>query len=246
LRFYTKKNLNNSELNANHDQYKDVFLEPLDVLTVDNQSRITFTRNIKKILAIHPDDKIIVYQNRYNNKNMIFKIQRGGSIVNSWILTQSGINNDFNHKKETLAIIKDKNANKSNEGAKDATLYQTPILLVDDEKDLLNAFELLLKKGGYTNVKAFSDSKEVLKCFTDISKFKLAILDIRMPDINGIQLYNIIKILNPSIKILFMTALDAVDELTSMMIDISSQDIMRKPLSTSHFIEKVTDKIKMS
>jgi CheY-like chemotaxis protein len=246
LRFYTKKNSNNYELNANHDQYKDIFLEPVDVLTVDSQSRITFTRNIKKILAIHPDDKIVVYQNRYNNKNMVFKIQRGGSIVNSWILTQSGINDDFSHNKETLAMIKDKNANKSNQCAKDATFYQTPILLVDDEKDLLNAFELLLKKGGYTNVKAFSDSKEVLKHFTDISKIKLAILDVRMPDINGIQLYNIIKILNPSIKILFMTALDAVNELTSMMIDVSSQDIMRKPIGTTHFIEKVTDKIKMS
>ena len=48
------------------------------------------------------------------------------------------------------------------------------------------------------------------------SPYKLAILDIRMPDINGIQLYQILKTLNPAIKIIFITALDAADELTSM------------------------------
>jgi two-component SAPR family response regulator len=68
---------------------------------------------------------------------------------------------------------------------------------------------------------------------------KLAILDIRMPYINGIQLYQILKILHPSIKIIFLTALDAASELTSIHSDIKSQDMLRKPIDKDRFIEKI-------
>ena len=119
-------------------------------------------------------------------------------------------------------------------------------MLVDDEKDLLYAFECLLKSKGYGNIKAFCDPKDVLKSFTDMAKFKLAILDIRMPDINGLQLYSILKILNPDVKILFMTALDSVNELKSLMEDLHpNEDIMRKPIGRSQFLERVTNKIKV-
>ena len=67
-----------------------------------------------------------------------------------------------------------------------------------------------------------------------------------MPDINGIQLYNILKIFNPQIKILFFTALDSVNEITSMMNDIKQEDIMRKPLDITQFIERVNSKISTS
>lgn len=109
----------------------------------------------------------------------------------------------------------------------------------------MESFKSLLKSEGYENVKAFCDSKMVLKSFEDMAKFKIAIFDIRMPDINGIQLYSILKILNPDIKILFMTALDAVNELTSIMTDVNQEtDIIRKPIGASQFIEIVSNKIK--
>ena len=38
-------------------------------------------------------------------------------------------------------------------------------------------------------------------------------MDIRMPGINGIQLYSKLKVMNPDIKVLFLSALDAVEEL---------------------------------
>ena len=93
-------------------------------------------------------------------------------------------------------------------------------------------FELFLKSEGYKNVKTFSDSKNVIKYLLDLrnsSYYKLAIMDIRMPDINGIQLYQILKILNPDIKIIFLTALDAVNELTSIYSEVKPIDIIRKP-----------------
>ena len=43
-----------------------------------------------------------------------------------------------------------------------------------------------------------------------------------------------------------MTALDAADELTSMVFDIKQQDVMRKPIGNNQFLEKVTNKTKLS
>jgi two-component system response regulator ChvI len=90
----------------------------------------------------------------------------------------------------------------------------------------------------------FFDSKSVLSCIADIEKSKIVILDIRMSDINGIQLYQILKILNPSIKAIFMSALDAVNELASLYSDIKPSDIIRKPVNKDKFIQTVNDKVK--
>jgi len=126
------------------------------------------------------------------------------------------------------------------------TLLDTPILLVDDELELLSIFKSLLKHEGYRNVSTFSSSKATIKYLLDLStpsEFKIAIIDVRMPEVNGLQLYQILKILNPSIKVLFFTALDAVDELISIYAEIKPIDVLRKPLNFRQFIGAVNDKI---
>ena len=127
---------------------------------------------------------------------------------------------------------------------KQDTLYSTPILLVDDDIDLLYAFELILKDEGYKNVKTYPDAKSALKyTMGNIKKYKLAILDIRMPDINGIQLYQMLKILNPSIKVMFITSLDSVKELASIFSEVTDKDILRKPVHQKQLIETVNNKV---
>ena len=125
--------------------------------------------------------------------------------------------------------------------------YQTPIILIDDEPDLLLTFDIILKNEGYKNIKTFSDSKSLLKHLLDIDNlmyYKLAITDIRMPYINGIQLCQMLKILNPSIKILFITSLDAANEICSIFSEVKPQDIIRKPVDGNHFVQMVNNKVK--
>jgi DNA-binding NarL/FixJ family response regulator len=73
------------------------------------------------------------------------------------------------------------------------------------------------------------------------SYYDLAIIDIRMPELNGIQLYHMLKIINKNLKVLFISALDAADEILSMFPEINSRNIIRKPVSQSHFVNKVKD-----
>ena len=125
--------------------------------------------------------------------------------------------------------------------------YQTPIILIDDEPDLLLTFDIILKNEGYKNIKTFSDSKSLLKHLLDIENlmyYKLAITDIRMPYINGIQLSQMLKILNPSIKIMFITSLDVANELSSIFSEVKPQDIIRKPVEGNQFVQMVNDKVR--
>ena len=61
-----------------------------------------------------------------------------------------------------------------------------------------------------------------------------------MPGINGIQLYSKLKVMNPDIKVLFLSALDAVEELLSIFSDIKSSEIIRKPIEPQELLAKVS------
>jgi two-component system response regulator ChvI len=117
----------------------------------------------------------------------------------------------------------------------------TNILLIDDEEDILYTFKQGLASEGY-NVKAFADPMEALTHFVNVnpSYYNLAILDIRMPGLNGLQLYYRMKAINRNIKILFMSAPDAVPEITSILPDIkTTNDIIKKPVALDDFISTV-------
>ena len=115
------------------------------------------------------------------------------------------------------------------------------ILLVDDEEDILYTFKESLASEGY-NVEAFVDPMEALTYYAKSkpSHYNLAILDIRMPGLNGLQLYYRLKTINRNIKILFVSALDAVSELTSILPDVkTTNDIIKKPVALDDFISMV-------
>jgi len=115
------------------------------------------------------------------------------------------------------------------------------IMLVDDEQDVLYSFHAALTNNGY-DAETFSDSQEALKRFSEVSHshFRLVILDVRMPGLNGLELYYRLKSINRNVKILFVSALDVVPELVSILPDVKQDDILRKPVSTEEFINSVT------
>jgi two-component system, OmpR family, response regulator ChvI len=117
----------------------------------------------------------------------------------------------------------------------------TNILLIDDEEDILYTFKEGLASEGY-NVEAFVDPTEAFTHFVNVnpSRYKMAILDIRMPGLNGLQLYYRLKAINRNIKILFVSALDAVQELVSILPDVkTTNDIIKKPVALDDFIMTV-------
>src|ERR671930_2283744 len=83
------------------------------------------------------------------------------------------------------------------------------ILVVDDEKDILLTLQLILEQNGF-NVSLFDNPLAALSNFK-IGLYDLAILDIKMPQMNGFQLYEKIKQIDRSTKVCFITAAASED-----------------------------------
>jgi DNA-binding response OmpR family regulator len=113
-------------------------------------------------------------------------------------------------------------------------------MLVDDEPDILTVFKSYLASEGY-KVEAFSDSYMALQSFarSEPGHYDLLVLDIRMPTINGLQLYQRLKAVDPYVKVIFLSALEATDELVSILDGVKTVDVIRKPIDRKHFIQKV-------
>jgi CheY-like chemotaxis protein len=64
-------------------------------------------------------------------------------------------------------------------------------------------------------------------------------MDIRMPSLNGLQLYYRLMAINKAIKVLFVSALDPTEELVSVMPSESYNNILRKPVEKEYFINMI-------
>lgn len=237
-------------------------LNVVDTIALDEHSRLTFTKKIKNVFPIMAGDIIVVYQDKYNKKELLFKIQRGNNIVDNWIVKRKDVDGiDRNPSQASKVNAKKKIAYHNNTTTYLNNENKIPsIILIDDEQDIVYSFKTILSDHGY-NVKSFTESKEALKHIIELNycsssntitttttssqsnHYDLAIIDIRMPYINGIQLYQILKIINKNIKVLFVSALEAAEEILSMFPEVKPSSIIRKPISVDYFIEKVQESI---
>jgi two-component system, OmpR family, response regulator ChvI len=114
------------------------------------------------------------------------------------------------------------------------------ILVVDDDPSILFLFTEYLKSEGMI-VDSFTDPSEALEHFmkSSQSKYDLVITDIRMRKMNGFELYYRFKELDPNIRVLFVTALDLVEEASSLMPDVSSSQFLTKPIDREELINSV-------
>ena len=114
-------------------------------------------------------------------------------------------------------------------------------MIVDDQEDRLFTFKSALKKFlNPFNVETFKNSEEALIRFTE-SHYDLVILDIRLPRINGIQLYKIMKSIRPDVKALFVSALDSAEEFITILPGMHSSNILKKPVEMKCFIENLNN-----
>lgn len=81
------------------------------------------------------------------------------------------------------------------------------ILIVDDEKEILASLEELLKTEGY-QTRTASTAEEGLKKFAQ-EPFDLVLLDISLPDSNGIEILRSIKKDSPETSVIMITAYDS-------------------------------------
>ena len=78
------------------------------------------------------------------------------------------------------------------------------ILIVDDDEDLTNLFQTFLEYDGY-KVAAFTDPIDALNSFKK-NTYDLGLLDLKMPRMSGIILFQKLKNIDPTLLFRFITA----------------------------------------
>lgn len=116
------------------------------------------------------------------------------------------------------------------------------ILLVDDEYDITYSFKRELEFNGFY-VDAFNDSQLALSEFK-VNYYDIALLDIKMPSLDGFDLYKKIKKIDNRIKIYFLTASEAYYQ-QYRENDYSKIDrnlFIQKPIEMEELLEKLKTK----
>ncbi len=110
------------------------------------------------------------------------------------------------------------------------------IALVDDDKNILASVSMLLEQEGY-HVRTFSDGAAALTALTTTPP-DLAILDIKMPRMDGLELLRRLRQANPDLPVIFLTSKDEeIDEL--MGLNAGADDYIRKPFSQRLLLERM-------
>lgn len=138
-------------------------------------------------------------------------------------------------KKSVLSTTTESTGEKINPGQKQPT-----IMLIDDDPDISLLFGEQLKSAGMV-VDTFTNPEDALKHFikSHYHYYDLIVTDIRMPGLNGFELYHQLKAFNPKIRILFITALDISSEITSLLPELKSSQFISKPVDPITLISSI-------
>ena len=110
-----------------------------------------------------------------------------------------------------------------------------PILIAEDEPDVLESLELVLNSGGFSNIIPCTDSRrlmERMKIHTDIEAI---LLDLVMPHIKGWELLPLLSEKYPHIPVIVVTALDELETAVTCM-KAGAFDYLVKPIETMRLI----------
>jgi DNA-binding response OmpR family regulator len=117
------------------------------------------------------------------------------------------------------------------------------ILLVDDEPDVTFTIKNILEDSGY-NVDSFNDPILALNYYK-VNFYALVILDIKMPTMDGFELYLKIREKDPKVKICFLTVITRFNEefrkiRLALGKTINEDYFIQKPIKTEALVKKLT------
>lgn len=123
---------------------------------------------------------------------------------------------------------------------KNTTKTMTDILIVDDDPEILGTFREILKASGYSVMTA-DTSARALGLVRD-SPFRLALLDIRLPDMEGTELLREIRKVRPTIKCIMVTGFANLDNAVTSLNGGASGYVM-KPVNPGNLLGTIKEKL---
>ena len=115
-------------------------------------------------------------------------------------------------------------------------LNQSSILIVDDDVNFRNTLFKIMKKKGYDVFTAENGHRAVE--LVRERTFDVILLDVKMPVMNGMEAWKLIKQIQPSATVIFITAF-AVEELVKNAMEEGAYAMLSKPLDLDTVVSMV-------
>ena len=113
------------------------------------------------------------------------------------------------------------------------------VMIVDDEPDVISVLEIVLKDNGF-EVDSFTDPIAALKNYR-VGIYDLLILDIKMPKMDGLELYDEIKKRDDNAKICFLTASEMYYKNSRIQkyFSLDKDLFIQKPITNEDLVEEI-------
>jgi CheY-like chemotaxis protein len=113
------------------------------------------------------------------------------------------------------------------------------ILIVDDDPDVTKTFGLVLEDSGLYEVDTYNDPLTALQSFRP-NFYDLALLDIRMPYMNGFELSDKIENIDNKVKVCFISAYDVENKaLRKQFPSLRVKCFLPKPIAINVLIKRL-------
>ena len=117
------------------------------------------------------------------------------------------------------------------------------ILIIDDEPDVALTLKVVLEDNGF-EVDSFTDSLLALKHFKEAGYiYDLLILDIKMPQMNGFELYKEIRKLDDKVKVCFLSALTELKDYEAFRKEVfpkwGERYFIQKPIENDDMLKRI-------
>ncbi len=106
-------------------------------------------------------------------------------------------------------------------------MYSKTILLVDDDASITSILEFILKQEGF-NILIANNAKETMDIINSKAVIDLVFLDVKIPGIEGLELFKEIQKVRNNILIIMMTGY-SVDNLLREAFDLGAYGVIYKP-----------------
>jgi len=111
------------------------------------------------------------------------------------------------------------------------------ILVIDDEIEILDMLSRFLNRNPNFSVQTFSNPVSALSSINNNIKYDLVLLDIMMPQMNGLDVLEKLKEINSDQKVIMMTAYSTLDKVLKSH-KIGATNYVMKPFSSLDSLEK--------
>jgi two-component system, cell cycle sensor histidine kinase and response regulator CckA len=112
------------------------------------------------------------------------------------------------------------------------------VLVVDDEPTVLNLCRRMLEVGGYRVLTAGGGNEALQLLQSNTQQIDLALIDVIMPAMNGIELANLLRQASPGIRIVLMSGF-APKEIGRIAGDARPYRIIWKPFKTESLVRMI-------